>query len=222
MMSRYKPVGWRNDHTRHYLAAKYGSASGNRYMRAKWKDVRDKLAIEEAANVIEGQNSFLYEDHEHYRVPTNYEEYLADEAESAERERKYAELPTKDILKKELTGYNQKRRIAERRAALPKIIGTPGLTGENWNDRELLAAQMHQTEELLNVNKYGEKFAPHNWRVSFSPELNAELDMLRESLIEKDLEKRDFDWKYHEAVREAEMRAIHKAQFNALEGKNAK
>jgi hypothetical protein len=30
MMSRYKPVGWRNDSHRHYLAAKYGSAKGSK------------------------------------------------------------------------------------------------------------------------------------------------------------------------------------------------
>ena len=30
MMSRYKPVGWKNDNYRHYLAAKYGSAKGSK------------------------------------------------------------------------------------------------------------------------------------------------------------------------------------------------
>lgn len=46
MMSRYKPVGWRNDHTRHYLAAKYGSAGGNHYMRAKWKSELTRHAMD--------------------------------------------------------------------------------------------------------------------------------------------------------------------------------
>lgn len=42
MMSRYKPVGWRNDSHRHYLAAKYGSAKGSKPVASKWRILIDE------------------------------------------------------------------------------------------------------------------------------------------------------------------------------------
>lgn len=56
---RSKPIGWKNDNMRHYLAAKYGSAGGRRYLKDKpvipidvvLKDVKQDKNINRVLNM---------------------------------------------------------------------------------------------------------------------------------------------------------------------------
>lgn len=162
MMNRYKPVGWRQDSHRHYLAAKYGSArkySATTSVKFKkeflnnpdWADYRARLKAEqEGVMQTPAEMEFhpvVFE--ESGKNPLSYEAFLVQEA-NKKKLNEQLEAEGRLPLSSKLKLYAMKDWFKGKEGAAPK--DDSGIFGSKFkNDSHMTDSRVSDSERKNRV-----------------------------------------------------------------------